>query len=277
VIDCVRRHNRVLQTGSQQRTEFDGRFRTACEYIRSGRIGRVLTANVGVASSSKWCDLPEESIEPGLDWERWLGPAPLRPYHSDLSPRGVHTHYPVWRGYREYSGGYLTDMGAHHFDIVQWALDMDQSGPVEVHPPRTHGDDRTARVIYANGVEVIHGGPSGSTFLGTDGCIAIDRDRLTTVPASILDKPLEETDVHLPQAKDHHQNWIDCIRSRERPICDVEVGARSITICHLLNLAYWHGRALKWDPQAWRFVDDDEANTWLDCNRREGYALPQYR
>ena len=276
VIDCVRKHNRVLQTGSQQRTEFGGKFRTACEYIRSGRIGRVISANVGVASSSKWCDLGEEAMEPGLDWERWLGPAPMRPYHSDLSPRGVHTHYPVWRAYREYSGGYLTDMGAHHFDIVQWALDMDSSGPIEVQPPHDSKDDRHARVIYANGVEVMHGGPNGSTILGTNGGIAVDRDRLQSFPASILEKPLEDSDVHLPTAKDHHANWIDCIHSREKPICDVEVGARSITVCHLLNQAYWHGRSLKWDPQAWRFVGDDEANTWLDCKRREGYQLPKF-
>jgi predicted dehydrogenase len=278
VIECVRKHKRVLQVGSQQRTEYDGRFRKACEYIRSGRIGRVLNANVGVGSSSVWCDLPEEPMEGGLDWNRWLGPAPMRAYNSILSPRGVHTHYPDWRKYREYSGGLLTDMGAHHFDIVQWALDMDASGPIEVHPPREPKADRGARVIYANGVEVTHGGPSGSTFIGTGGCISIDRDRLTSIPAKILEEPLKDEDVHLPEAKDHHANWLGCIRAggRKKPICDVEVGARSITVCHLVNLAYWHGRALKWDPQTWRFVGDDEANTWLDYQRREGFELPQF-
>jgi predicted dehydrogenase len=274
VMECVRKHQRVFQTGSQQRTEFDGRFRTACEYVRSGRIGRVLNANVGVGSSSKWCDLAQENMEPGLEWNLWLGPAPMRPYNEILSPRGVHTHYPQWRQYREYSGGLLTDMGAHHFDIVQWALDMDASGPIEVHPPRMTGSDRGARVVYANGVEVTHGGPSGSTIVGTSGCIAVDRDRLTSIPSKILEEPLKDDDVHLPQAPDHHANWLDCIVSRQRPICDVEVGARSITVCHLLNLAYWHGRSLKWDPQAWRFVDEDEASTWVDYQRREGFELP---
>jgi predicted dehydrogenase len=276
VTECVRKHKRVLQVGSQQRTEFDGRFRTACEYIRSGRIGRVLNANVGVGSTSTWCDLPQEPQEIGLDWNRWLGPAPLRPYNSALSPRGVHTHYPTWRAYREYSGGYLTDMGAHHFDIVQWALDMDSSGPIEAHPPRVAGADRGARVVYANGVEATHGGPTGSTIIGTNGCIAVDSDRLNSTPSKILEEPLKDDDVHLPQAKDHHANWLDCIKSRQRPICDVEVGARSITVCHLLNIAYWHGRSLKWDPQAWRFVDDAEANAWLDYERREGFALPAF-
>jgi predicted dehydrogenase len=281
VIDCVRKYKRVLQTGSQQRTEYDGKFRKACEYIRSGRIGSVLDANVGVGSSSVWCDLPEEEMEKGLDWNRWLGPAPKRAYNSILSPRGVHNHYPQWRLYREYSGGLFTDMGAHHFDIVQWALDMDASGPIEAHPPREAlpgqpKPDRGAFVVYANGTVVTHGGPSGSTFIGTDGCIAIDRDRLASVPPKILEEPLKDSDVHLPQAKDHHANWLDCIKSREKPICDVEVGARSITVCHLINQAYWHGRAMKWDPKAWTFIGDDEANTWMDYQRREGFELPKF-
>jgi predicted dehydrogenase len=276
VIDCVRKHKRVLQVGSQQRTEFDGRFRTACAYIRSGRIGRVLNVNVGVGSSSMWCDLPEEPMEDGLDWDRWLGPAPSRAYNAILSPRGVHRHYPDWRKYREYSGGLLTDMGAHHFDIVQWALDMDGSGPVEVHPPRDPKSDCGARVVYASGVEVTHGGPSGSTFVGTGGVISVDRHRLASIPEKILEEPLKDDDVRLPKAKDHHANWLDCVKSREKPICDVEVGARSITVCHLLNLAYWHRRSLKWDPQAWRFVDDEEANGWLDYERRDGFALPTF-
>ena len=105
------------------------------KYVRSGRIGKVKTVHVGVGGPSKPCDLPEETPEPGLDWDRWLGPAPERPYNSILSPRGVHNHFPTWRNYREYSGGRLTDLGAHHFDIAQWGLDMDDSGPVEIIPP----------------------------------------------------------------------------------------------------------------------------------------------
>jgi predicted dehydrogenase len=274
MIDAVRKHDRVFQTGSQQRTEYGGRFRTACEYIRSGRLGQLISANVGVGESSVPCDLPEEPAEPGLDWDRWLGPAPLRPYNSILSPRGIHTQYPQWRKYREYSGGTMTDMGAHHFDIVQWALGMDQSGPVEVRPPRNPESKFGATLTYASGVEVHHGGPTGSTFIGTDGMIQIDRDRIISIPDDILKKPLTDSDTHLPQAKDHHANWIDGIRSRQRPICDVEVGARSITCPHLLNLAYWHRRTLKWDPASWEFPGDAEANAWRDYHRREAYQLP---
>jgi predicted dehydrogenase len=275
MIDAVRKHDRVFQTGSQQRTEYDGKFRTACEYVRSGRIGKVLTVHVGVGGPSKWCDLPEESMEPNLDWDRWLGPAPMRPYNSILSPRGVHNHYPLWRNYREYSGGTMTDMGAHHFDIAQWGLDMDTSGPVEVRPALD--GDRTVgvRYVYANGVEMTHGGPSGTTFIGTKGMIQVDRDKLVSIPEGILKEPLGDNDLHLPKFSDHHANWLECVKSRQRCICDVEVGARSVTVCHLGNLVYWNNRALKWDPKNWNFGNDREANGWMDYQRREGYALPE--
>jgi predicted dehydrogenase len=274
MIDAVRKHGRVFQTGSQQRTEYHGYFRTACEYVRSGRIGRLITIHVGVGTSSVPCDLPEEAFEPGLDWDRWLGPAPRRPYSSVLSPRGIHGHFPDWRKYKEYSGGILTDMGAHHFDIAQWGLDADGSGPVEVHPPLIEGASHGARLVYGNGVQVFHGGPSGTTFIGTKGTIYVDRDRVTSTPDSILKEPLNEDDVHLPKAANHRANWLDCIRSREKCICDVEVGARTIAACHLLNLAYWHRRSLKWDPAAWSFANDAKANSWMDYPRREGYELP---
>ena len=126
VIEAVKKHSRVLQTGSQQRTEFDGRFRKACEYVRSGRIGKVQTVHAGLGGPSRPCDLPEEPMEPGLDWDLWLGPAPKRPYNSILSPRGVHDYFPNWRSYIEYSGGGMTDFGAHHFDIAQWGLNRDR-------------------------------------------------------------------------------------------------------------------------------------------------------
>jgi predicted dehydrogenase len=274
MMDAVRKHDRVLQTGSQQRTEYGGKFRTACEYVRSGRIGKILAVHVGVGGPSRWCDLPGEDPEPGLDWDTWLGPAPERPYNAILSPRGVHNHFPNWRSYREYSGGGYTDFGAHHYDIAQWGLGMDESGPVEIIPPRDEKANVGLRYIYPNGVEMIHGGPSGVTFIGTNGLIQVDRDHLVSVPDKILKEPLGEKDVHLAQAKNHHQDWLDCIKSRSRPIADVEVGARSVTVCHLGNLGYWHRKTLRWDPQNWQFVGDAEANSWLDCQRRDPWQLP---
>lgn len=274
-VEAARKHQRVFQTGSQQRSSVFGQFRLACELIRSGRIGKVKTVHVGVGGPSKWCDLPEEPLEAGLDWERWLGQAPLRPYNSVLSPRGVHHHFPNWRSYREYSGGGLTDMGAHHFDIAQWALGMDESGPSEIFPPADSKGDSGVRFVYANGVEMFHGGPSGCTFEGAAGKLYIDRGKLTSEPESIVKEPLAGKEVHLFQSPGHHRNWIDCIRSRERPVADVEVGARSATVCHLANLVYWNHRKLRWDPQNWTFIGDNEANTWLDRKRRDPWSLPR--
>ncbi len=275
-IAAVRKHGRVFQTGSQQRTEYDGRFRKACEFVRSGRIGDVMTVHVGIGTSSKFCDLPEETMEPGLNWEKWLGPAPMRAYNSILAPRGVIRHYPNWRLYREYSGGMMTDWGAHHFDITQWALGMDESGPVRVIPPANPKAEFGAKLIYPNGVEVIHGGASGITFMGTKGMIFVSRDVLKSEPDNITKNALAEAEVHLPQAASHIDNWVSCIKSRERPICDVEVGARSIACAHLANIAYWNQKPLRWDPKAWQFTGENaaEANTWMDNPRRAGYELP---
>ncbi len=273
LIDCVRKHDRVFQTGSQQRSSEE--FRKACSYIRSGRIGKVFEVYADVGGPSRWCDLPEEAMEPGLEWDRWLGPAPKRPYNSTLSPRGVHDHFPSWRSYREYSGGGMTDWGAHHFDIAQWGLGMDQSGPVEVIPPEDEKSDKGVTFVYDNGVKLIHGGPGGACFIGERGVVLVNRGRLESIPGKLFDEPLEEgKDVILPATSGHQQNWLDCIKTREKPICDVEVGARSVTVCHLGNLAYWNRRPLKWDPQAWEFPGDAEANSWRDVDRREGYQLP---
>jgi len=274
LIDVTRRHKRVFQVGSQQRS--DREFRVACEAVRNGRIGKVKQVYVSVGGPSRWCDLPEEPMEPGLDWNMWLGPAPMRPYNSVLSPRGVHNHFPDWRSYREYSGGGMTDWGAHHFDIAQWGLGMDESGPIEIIPPENPKSGIGVRFIYENGAEVIHGGwttPDGKSiggvnFVGETGSIHVDRGQLQSWPDAVVKEPLRPTEKPLYKSPGHHQDWFDCIRSRKRPICDVEIGARSVTVCHLGNLAYWYGRPLKWDPKHWRFVNDKEADSWRDRQRR---------
>jgi predicted dehydrogenase len=276
LIDAVRKYERVFQTGSQQRSSNE--FRLACELVRSGRIGKVKTVKVDVGDPSKWCDLPEEKLEPGLDWDRWLGPAPMRPYNAELSPRGVHKHFPNWRLYREYSGGMMTDFGAHHFDIAQWGLDMDASGPIEIIPPDDPKATKGVRYMYANGVEVIHSthGPLGGIqFIGPDGEITVNRGKLSSKPEEIIKQPLGEKDVHLYKSPGHQRDWLNCVRDRKRPICDVEIGARSVTVCHLGNLAYWNHRRLRWDPKNWQFVDDAEANKWLDRERRDPWQLPK--
>lgn len=275
MIDAVRKCGRVFQTGSQLRSGQDyAHYPKACELIRNGRIGKVQRVFVAIGSPSRWCDLPEEPMEPGLDWNLWLGQAPLRPYNAILSPRGMPKTWPMWRAYREYSGGGYTDIGAHEFDIVQWALGMDNSGPVEITPPDDPNVQTGLIYRYANGVEVIHGGPGGIVFEGTDGKITLTRVGMKCEPESIAQQPLGPSDVHLFQSPGHHRNWVDCIRSRKRPVCDIEIGVRSVTVCHLGNLAYWNHRKLKWDPAKWQFVGDAEANTWLDRPRRDPWQLP---
>jgi predicted dehydrogenase len=277
--DAVRKYARVFQTGSQQRSSKE--FRLACELVRSGRIGKLKTVYVNVGGPSRWCDLPEETMEPGLAWDRWLGPAAKRPYNSVLSPRGVHKHFPAWRNYREYSGGMMTDWGAHHFDIAQWALGMDDSGPIEIIPPDDPKAQKGLKYIYANGVVVLHTDKDesskavkGLTFAGSDGKVMVDRGYLASEPADIIKQPPGAHDVRLYQSPGHQRDWLECIRSRRRPLCDVEIGARSVTVCHLGNLAYWNHRKLRWDPQHWQFLDDTEANLWLDRERRDPWQLP---
>ena len=273
-IVAARKNDRVVQTGSQQRSNVFGKFREAVEFIRSGRLGKIHRVTVGVGDPSVSCDLPEEPIEPDLAWDMWLGQAPLRPYNSVLSPRGVHNHFPAWRNYREYSGGGHTDMGAHHYDIAQWALDMDQSGPVEIIPPDDPTAKRGVRYIYSNGVEMEHGGPGGCTFHGENGTMRIDRGKLESTSTEIVDQPLADDEVHLPKSPGHHRNWIDCIKDRTAPVAEVEKGARTVTIIHLGNLAYLHHKRLKWDPHKWEFADEAD-NHLMDRERRDPWQLPE--
>ncbi len=259
MVRAARDNNIIFQTGSQQRTEFGGKFRQAVEYIRSGRIGRVRTVRIGVGGPARPCDLAAEMVPAGTNWEMWNGPSPERAYNAILCPTGIHNHFPAWRNYREYAGGALADMGAHHFDIAQWALDMDNSGPTEIHPPER--GDTGLRFVYSTGVEMFHGGPSGCTFEGTEGTIYVDRSVIRSTPESILQTPLMDRDFHLPNVGNNHRNnWLDCIRSRRRPVADVEVGARTSQICQLGNIGYQLRRSLRWDPAREEFLNDEAAN-----------------
>jgi predicted dehydrogenase len=277
MMDAVRKYQRVMQTGSMQRSMSE--FWKACSLVRNGRIGKIKQVIVGVGKPSKWCDLPEEAMEPGLDWDLWLGPAPKRPYNAVLSPRRdpnkvVHQHFPDWRAYREYSGGMMTDWGAHHFDIAQWGLGMDGSGPVEIIPPANPKEGTGLRYLYANGVEMIHDASKGGVlFIGENGTIFVDRGRFEAKPESVADVKIAELPIKLYKSDNHYKDFVDAVRSRKKPICDVEIGARSAAVCHLGNLAYWNGRKLKWDPAAWQFVGDAEANGWINPKARDPWTV----
>jgi predicted dehydrogenase len=266
MVKAVRKHNRVLQTGSMQRSSSE--FYKACMLVRNGRIGQIKQVIADVGTSSKWCDLPEEPMEAGLNWDMWLGPAATRPYNSILSPRGIPKDFPAWRNYREYSGWGMTDWGAHHFDIAQWGLGMDDSGPVQIIPPEDPNAWTGVRFVYANGVQLIHGKSGGVLFVGTDGQIFVNRGKFWITPETLGNEPIPENGVQLYKSTDHYQDFLDCVKTRKRPICDVEIGCRSVTVCHLGNLAYWYRRTLNWDPVKERFIGDAEANTWLDRKRR---------
>jgi len=292
---AARKHDRVFQTGSQQRVEFEGKFRRACELVRNGHIGKIEKVQVCVkvknwVEHSQPCDLPTEPVPAGLDWDFWLGPAPQRGYNKILCPNGIseeppedmkgqpfYTNFPDWRNYKEYSGGSMTDFGAHHFDIAQWGLNMDNSGPVEVLPAK---GDQPMTYKYPNGVimEKIDDleGTSGLRFIGTKGVVAVSREWIKTDPREIADKPIPpEGRIYPTEPEDHKRDFIDCVKSRKRPIADVEIGARSVTVCHLGNLVYWNNRAIKYDPQNWQIVGDDEAAKWLDRPKRAPWRLPE--
>ena len=262
----------VFQTGSQQRSEFGGKFRLAVQLIRAGRIGKIKTVRIGVGGPAIACNLETQDIPAGTDWDLWQGPAPMRGYNEALCPKGVHTHFPAWRSYWEYAGGGLADMGAHHFDIAQWALNMDSSGPVKITPP-SNGEKTGLKFTYANGVEMFHGGPSGCTFEGSDATLYVDRNKMECTKEEILKEPLTKEDPSIIVADNHKKNWLEAIRGNKKTLCPAEVGHRSASICHLGNIGYRVGKPLDWDPVKETFTNNQEANKLLFREYRAPWKL----
>jgi predicted dehydrogenase len=280
-VEAARRNNRIVQTGSQQRSEYNGMFRLASELVRSGKIGKLERVLVGIPAVNFDGEAVPNSDPPAvLDYDFWLGPAPLKPYNQK------HVHY-LFRFFWDYSGGQMTNFGAHHLDIAQWAMGMDNSGPIAVEGTATYDPKRryevpsTSRVDYQyeNGVRVILGQeqkdiPQGVTFLGSEGKIFVDRKKITSEPKEVVKIKLGDRDVHLYKAEGHHQNFLDCVKSRELPICDVEIGHRSATVCHLGNIALRLNRKIQWDPSAEQVIGDAEAAKWVDRPHRAPYTVP---
>ncbi len=284
-VKAVRKAGIIMQTGSQQRSENEGRFRKAGEYIRSGRLGKLTAISVHFGPTAKPCDLPEEKMEGGLDWDRWLGQTQARPYNQVLCHRGNPDGYPFlpgWRDYREYSGGQVTDWGCHHLDIVQWALGMDGSGPVAAlpPPPGTPPAWGLGQLVYkttpvGDNIVVTHRTyGNGIRFMGTEGELWVNRGELLSTPDKILKTPLTDKDVKLEDVGgNHRRNWLDCIRSKKDPICKVETGAGTAAVCHLLNLAYWNNRKVDWDPKTWTLKGAPKE--WRNRKARKGFELPK--
>jgi len=265
LINEVKRYGRVFQTGSQQRSGSE--FHKACELVVNGRIGKLHTMKVGISGNNRTCEATwtPEPVPEGFDYNMWLGPAPREPYYTQRC------HY-QFRFILEYSGGQMTNWGAHHLDIAQWGNQSDDTGPVEIRGkgefPKT-GLFTTAlnaevEYTYANGVKIFLSRGGGTRFEGTNGWVYVNRDKLEAEPPSLLTSVIGPNEIHLYESRDHKQNFLDCVKSRKNPICTAEIGHRTSTVCHLGNIAMLLDRPLTWDPKAERFIGDDEANrmTW---------------
>jgi predicted dehydrogenase len=303
MLKVARRTNRIVQCGSQQRS--DNKFLQAAEYVRNGRLGKIKRVLVGLTGvnyeeRAKPFVVPDSEPPPELDYDLWLGPAPWRPYNKNR------VHY-LFRFYWDYSGGQMTNWGAHHLDITQWALGMDENGPVEIEGKGDYDPEKrfetpikfNLRYQYANGVviecrcpsanvtellpdkvdrakEILDGksGFTGCIFEGENGLLYINRGVIRSWPDTLLEKPLQEGDVRLYASKQHHENWLDCIKSRKLPICDVAIGHRTATVCHLGNIAIRTGKKIKWDPAKEQIIGDPDSAKWVDKPYRAPWKLP---
>jgi predicted dehydrogenase len=256
--DVARRYGRVFSGGSQRVWEDYNWFH---RMVRGGAIGEVKEAWVNVGGPSEECYLPPVPTPPGVDWDRWLGPAPWRPYHPTLIEGG-------FRPFRDYSGGGMTDWGCHGFGGALFTCNLHETGPVEIIPPDGK-DHPQLTYLFANGVRFYHGGGWGGllSFRGTEG----------EIPArgSQEDKRTPP-DIHIPNYKGRGGilgDFLHCVRTRERPFRDIALGHRTASLCHLGNIAYWLKRPLKWDPLKEQIIGDPEATRWLDRPMREPWRL----
>lgn len=267
----------VFQTGSQQRSEKN--FRLACELVRNGRIGKLTKVEARLPTGPVGGPFKTEAPPSDLDWDMWLGPAQM----TDYVKQRTHGDFRWWL---EYSGGMLTDWGAHHNDIAQWGLGTERSGPISVQavgrgPVIGENCYNTfpeydVTLIYENGVplRVTNKGANGVRFDGEEGWIFVSRGVIEASDQKLLDDPLPSNSIRLYESNDHMGNFLDCMRTRQQPICDAEIGHRSVSICHLCNISLrTGGRKLKWDPVKEEFKNDPEANALLSRPMRKQWRV----
>jgi predicted dehydrogenase len=275
----ARATKRIVQTGSQQRS--DDKFRLGCELVRNGRIGKIKSVKVGLTHVNFNAPPIADGEPPAeLNYDLWLGPAPWRAYNKNR----VHYNF---RFFWDYSGGQMTNWGAHHLDIAQWGLGMDESGPREIEATAKFDPEKRFEVPieseityrYDGGITLLCSqGPNrktGTTFEGEKGWVHVNRGNLEVSDEDMLTTPLPADALRLYVSKDHMDNWFDCIKTRKLPICDVEVGHRSSTVCHLGSLAVRLGRKLLWDPVKEEFQGDDKANAMRHYAYRKPWELPR--
>lgn len=281
MVEAVQRYNRIWQTGSWQRSQ--ERFRRACELVINGRIGKVSRVEVGLPTGGGSGNPPVSPVPEGLDWDFWLGPAPWRPF---MKYSGQAPHWD-WRWILDYSGGQLTDWAGHHVDIAHWGLGLDRTGPVEVegkgeYPPDGVYDAPTAYKFtckYANGLTMVvandrqqpHG--MGTCWYGEKGWVHVNRSGLWAEPAGILDEVIGPNETHLYESRDHIQNFLDCVRTRNETVTPIDIAYRSISVGHLGEIAMRLGRKVKWDPDRLEFVGDDAAARLMSRPMRSPWHL----
>jgi len=275
LVNAVKQTGLVCQAGMQQRSSTE--FRLACELIRNNKIGAVKEVNVLIPKNNVTCDktwstmpVPEE-----LDYDMWLGQTPWEEYTEQRC------HY-SFRFILAYSGGQMTNWGAHHLDIVQWALDMDHSGPVAVSGTGIFPEEGlfdTAKEIdllyeYADGTKVTckTADTRGIEFIGSKGKVNVRRGEIKTEPENLVDETFDhENDIQLYVSTNHYQNFFDCVRQNRTPVATAEIGHRSATLCHLGNIAMKLNRKLQWNPKIEQFINDDEANSMLSRPPRKTF------
>jgi predicted dehydrogenase len=255
----------------------------ACELVRNGRVGRLRRVQVGIGPGCRIDPQPVMPVPDGLDYEMWLGPAPWAPY----TEKRCHWNF---RWISDYSGGQVTDWGAHHIDIAHWGMGADETGPVSVAGSGEFPADGlydTAVTYrfhceYADGVTLdvasnnYH--PQGVRFIGDDGWVHVTRGSIDASPRSVLKERIRPDEIHLPrppgeERQGHRADFLQCVRTRREPITPIEVAQRSVTVAHLGNIAMLLGRRLRWDAGTERFCNDEEANRMLSRAMREPWRL----
>ncbi len=283
LVKAVRNNNIILATGSQQRS--DPNFQHAVNLVKNGALGRIHKVYAPVGGPPVAYDLPQESVPADLNWDLWLGPLSDYHYNNELNPP-ISLDPPVneriwaaWRWYKGMGGGYTTDWGAHMFDIAQWALGMDDSGPIGIIPAG-YSFYQFLTYEYMNGVIMTEepfdeGRSSGVKFIGSDGWIEVSRSRYNASDPSLMPPPKEEIansgayETGIP----HLVDFIESMRSRKDPIVPVEIGHRTATTCTLGNIAYELMRPVDWNPATESFVNDPEAEKFYHNQYRSGYSL----
>ena len=272
MVNTATKTQRILQTGSMQRSR-EG-FRHAVELVRNGYLGEIQKVLVNVGDPAIPCDLETMPVPQHLNWQAWVGPAKYHGYHTMLNPLVDEEVWAQWRQFAEYGGGILSDWGAHMFDIAQWALDMDRSGPVLLIPPSDRSARRGLKMIYDSGVEMVHEDFDRGwavRFIGSEGTLDVSRQFLDSKPGHLANIKIGNDELRVYHSDDHYEDWINAIKKRTQPICDAETGHRSSSVCNLANIAYQIGRPLRWDPEKEKFAKNKDANRLLGYKPRKGY------